>query len=65
MGSSVYNRQRQLQHDVISSARRWYRGCVAQGQTEETLASELQKLFRRVRTLEDFGMTALSSGAAL
>ncbi len=62
---SVYNRKQQLQHDVVSSARRWYRGCVAQGQTEETLAAELQRLFRRVRTLEDFGMTALSSGAAL
>jgi hypothetical protein len=63
---SVYNRKQQLQHDVVSSAKRWYRGCVAQGQTdEEGLPGELQKLFRRVRTLEAFGMTSLSSGQAL
>lgn len=59
---SVYNRKQQLQHDVVTSARRWYRGCVAHGETEDTIAGELQRLFRRVRTLEDFGMTALSSG---
>jgi len=63
---SVYNRKQQLQHDVVSSARRWYRGCIAQGQVEEeSLPGELQRLFRRVRTLEAFGMTGLSSGQAL
>ena len=64
MGSSVYNRKYQLQQDVVSSARRWYRSCVAQGQTEEAIAcTDLQRLFRRVRTLE--AMTVLSSGYAV
>ena len=63
---SVYNRKQQLQHDVVTSARRWYRGCVAQGNTEEgTVPGDLQQLFRRVRNLEAFGMTMPSSGHAL
>lgn len=67
MGSSIYNRKQQLQHDVVSSARRWYRGCIAQGQDDESMPpGELQKLFRRCRALESFGMmTGLSSGQAL
>lgn len=64
MGSSIYSRKQQLQHDVVTSARRWYRGCIAQGQTEDQVPEgELQRLFRRVRTLET--MTVLSSGCAV
>lgn len=65
MGSSPYNRKSQLRDDIVAAARRWYRTYTSTGSGENALPPELGGLYRRVRTLEGFSMTHVSSGCAL